>query len=92
MNAVPNTRRNQPVARTDDEIKAELVREFIDDPAIPDAAIRIDVEDGRVILAGDVDWEHERDAAETRAKRTAGVRAVINEIRVVPKASPRESW
>lgn len=70
--------------RTDTEI-AEAVRHALEwDVFVPDTRIQSTVSDGRVTLVGTVDTVTEREDAERAVRNLAGVRGVINRIRVAP--------
>jgi osmotically-inducible protein OsmY len=70
--------------RTDSEI-AEAVRHALEwDVFVPDTRIQSTVSDGRVTLGGTVDTAAEREDAERAVRNLAGVRGVVNKIRVAP--------
>jgi osmotically-inducible protein OsmY len=69
----------------DDEIAKRALRVMQRNTAIPRDAIQVKVEDGRVTLSGDVDWNFERETAERVVQGLYGVRAVANQIKVKPK-------
>lgn len=72
----------------DDQIAGRICDLFAWDALIPADRIQVKVEHGRVTLAGEVDWNFERDAARKAASRISGVMAVNNlvELRRVPTA------
>jgi osmotically-inducible protein OsmY len=53
---------------------------------VPDT-VRLQVTDGRVQLQGTVEWQYQRQAAESAIRWLNGVRGVTNEIAVVPRVS-----
>jgi osmotically-inducible protein OsmY len=57
---------------------------------VPDDRIEISVSHGWVDLAGDVDWQYQRTAAEDAVHSLIGVRGVSNQIVVKPVASASE--
>ncbi|HEY1945536.1 MAG TPA: BON domain-containing protein [Bryobacteraceae bacterium] len=57
---------------------------------VPDEKIKVTARDGFIILEGSVEWNYQRNAAETCARNVAGVRSVTNSITVKPKASSSE--
>lgn len=70
--------------RTDSEI-AEAVRHALEwDVFVPDTRIQSTVSDGRVTLGGTVDTAAEREDAGRAVRNLAGVRGVVNKIRVAP--------
>ncbi|HEX7966651.1 MAG TPA: BON domain-containing protein [Stellaceae bacterium] len=78
-------------ARTaDDEIAARAARILNWDVAVPHGRISIKVEHGIVTLSGEVDWHYQRAEAEYDVRKLSGVRAVINDIIVTPKADAED--
>lgn len=73
--------------RTDPEIAHDIVTSMKVDINVPDDRIKVGVRDGFVTIDGKVDWRFQRDAAESCLKSINGVRAVTNNIEVVPKVS-----
>jgi len=71
----------------DDEIAARAVRILEWDVAVPHDAIAIKVAHGIVTLSGTVDWAYQSAEAEYDVRKLGGVKAVINELRVRPRAS-----
>mgnify|MGYP001599383544 CR=1 FL=1 len=61
------------------------------DPAIQAHKIGVSVEDGIVTLSGFAERYTDKYAAEKRTFSIAGVRGVVEQIRVVPVANPAES-
>jgi len=53
---------------------------------VPEGAVKVQVEKGHVTLSGEVDWAYQRKAAETAVWHLMGVVAVVNEVRVKPRA------
>lgn len=67
-----------------DETIAARIANLIDwDATLPKGAIKVRVKDGGVTLLGEVDWPHQRLAAETSVHRLPGVRTLQNFITVV---------
>lgn len=54
------------------------------DATVPKDAVKVKVDGGIVTLSGQVDWQYQRTAAENGIRPLAGVRGVINQIRVKP--------
>jgi osmotically-inducible protein OsmY len=54
---------------------------------VPDTAVQIKVESGRIDLRGEVEWDYLRKAAEKSIRHLRGVVAVENHIKVKPKIS-----
>jgi Predicted periplasmic or secreted lipoprotein len=73
-----------PFVRTDTEIAHAAVQALKWDIDVPDDKIRLRVENGRVLLEGDVEWQYQRHAAERAIRYLAGVNSVSNLINVKP--------
>ncbi|HVO66658.1 MAG TPA: BON domain-containing protein [Syntrophales bacterium] len=56
----------------------------------PKERIKMIVENGRITLEGQVDWQFQKEAAENAINHLTGVKEVINRIAVKPKMSPTE--
>jgi len=68
----------------DDEIAwraADLLRWHA---TVPSDTVQVKVEDGWVTLSGEVQWNHERSAAEATIRHLVGVRGVSNQIKIAP--------
>ena len=77
-----------PARRHPDEEIAERVQSVLRwDAQIPDARLRIKVEDGLVTLMGTLDWQYQKEDAEARVRQLEGVVGVLNEIVVQPGAT-----
>lgn len=70
----------------DDEIAARAVHLLDWDVAIPRGRISVKVEHGIVTLNGAVDWAYQRAEAEYDVRKLTGVKGVINDIMIVPRA------
>lgn len=66
----------------DDEIAKRALRMLDWNTMIPPDAVKVKVEDGRVTLSGEVDWNFEREAADRLVQGLYGVRAVTNHLKV----------
>jgi osmotically-inducible protein OsmY len=71
--------------RSDAALLEEATRVLGWDALVPAGRVRALVDDGCVTLRGEVDWDHERVAAEQAVTPLLGVRAVDNHITVRPK-------
>jgi BON domain len=63
---------------TDAALSSRIESELFRDPAVDKGRINVNVEDGRVVLRGEVDDPGQRDALEQQAQRIPGVTAVVN--------------
>lgn len=81
-----------PGRRHSDEEIAERVQSVLRwDAQIPDARLRIMVEDGLVTLMGTLDWQYQKEEAEARVRQLEGVLGVANEITVQPGATAADT-
>lgn len=71
----------------DDEIAKRAVHTIAWNTSIPDGAVQIRVQDGWVKLAGKVEWQYQRTAAEDAVRHLAGVTGVANQIEIKPRPS-----
>jgi osmotically-inducible protein OsmY len=78
--------------RTDTDIAQAVLRALEWDIAVPHEKIRARIDDGWVILEGEVALQFQLAAAENAVRRLSGVRGVTNQIRlqVRPSAQPAE--
>jgi len=72
----------------DDEIARRAVDILGWDSMLPREAIRVKVQDGWVTLAGELDWNYQRDIAENDVYRLGGVKGVHNTIQIRRHADP----
>lgn len=81
-----------PVARrrTDEEIAHSAVHVLRWDAEVPDERIQVKVEHGVVTLIGAVDRQFEKEEAEERVHKLAGVRAIDNRIVVRPEKAEKD--
>ncbi len=72
---------------TDAEIAAAALNALKWHPAVMEEKVKITVENGRVRLDGEVEWEYQRSNARTSIENLAGVKSILNFIMVQPKTS-----
>lgn|SRR5512135_2346912 len=72
-------------ARSDELLLEEVTRVLEWDTLVPKGRVLAAVTDGCVTLSGDVDWDHQRVAAEHAVTPLLGVRAIENQLTVRPK-------
>jgi osmotically-inducible protein OsmY len=73
--------------KRDDEVRDELESQLDSEPRINAARLSVAVKDGIVALRGHVSSVAEKELAESAAQRLSGVRALANEVEVVPPGS-----
>jgi len=71
--------------RTDTEIAHAALDALKWDVRVPDDKITLHVEDGRIILQGEVEWQYQRDAAGRAVRHLTGVKGISNFLSVKPK-------
>jgi osmotically-inducible protein OsmY len=74
--------------RSDSEIAMAVESALKWHADVPDDRIRIKVEQGRVVLEGEVDWDYQRQSAAQAVACLTGVIGVDNEIRLRPSTIP----
>jgi osmotically-inducible protein OsmY len=76
--------------RTDPEIARDAVRALESHVSIPSDQIKVTVKNGKARLEGTVDWEYQRELAQSAVKKLRGVAGVVNKIQVKPRVSPSD--
>lgn len=76
--------------RTDPEIARDAVRALESHVSIPSDQIKVTVKNGKVRLEGTVDWEYQKELAQSAVKKLRGVGGVVNKIQVKPRVSPSD--
>jgi len=75
---------------SDADIAAEVVNALKANYYVPDDKIKVTVSKGWVTLEGEVEWNHQKIAAENAVRDLAGVKGLSNLITVKPRVSPSE--
>jgi osmotically-inducible protein OsmY len=76
--------------RTDGDIAEAAVNALKWDVIVPHDQIQVTVQNGRITLEGEVDWQFQRSAAEGKVLHLTGVKGVTNQITIKPKVVPAE--
>jgi osmotically-inducible protein OsmY len=71
----------------DAELRGMALQALIWNAQVPAEAIDVSVHDGWVTLTGHVEWQYQRDEAETTVANLIGVLGVSNKIEIVPTPS-----
>ncbi len=77
-------------ARTDTDLAQAAVDALRWKGPVPDERIKISVTKGWLTLEGEVDWHFQKESAEEAVRHLLGVRGVINQVVVKPRASAFE--
>jgi osmotically-inducible protein OsmY len=77
-------------SRTDPEIARDAVHEIESHISLPSDTIKVTVKSGWVTLDGTVDWQYQKNLAESAVKKLRGVIGIANNIQVKPQTSPTE--
>lgn len=72
-------------AKTDTEIAQAILHALQWHTAVQEEKIQIHVEDGKVTLSGEVDWEYERANARKAIENLEGIKSITNLITVRPR-------
>jgi osmotically-inducible protein OsmY len=75
---------------TDTDIVKTALHTLESDVRVPADKVIVTVNEGIVTLEGEVEWPHQKDAAEAALEHLLGVRGILNEITVKPAVSPTE--
>jgi osmotically-inducible protein OsmY len=74
-------------ARTDPEIARNIMTVFKENVLVPDDKLTVTVKDGWVTVEGSVDWQYQRNAAESVVRKLTGIKGIYNKIEVKPTVS-----
>ena len=77
-------------ARIDPEVARDAVHELESHVLIPADKIKVTVRNGWVTLEGNVDWQFQKNLAESSVKKLKGVIGITNSIQVKPKITPTQ--
>lgn len=75
---------------TDEEIAQACVRALKDNYSIPDDQIKVVVDNGWVKLEGEVEWQYQKEIAETAVRYLTGVTGVSDCITITTGVSPKD--
>ena len=78
-----------PSAPADPEIARAALATLKSELPMSWESIRLVVHQGRVTLDGTVDWQYQRERAESAVRHINGVLGVVNSIRIQPKVAPQ---
>ncbi|HET8670168.1 MAG TPA: BON domain-containing protein [Candidatus Saccharimonadales bacterium] len=73
--------------RTDEDLAKSALRALEDYITVPHERIKVTVRDGWITLEGDVEWNYQKEAAESAVRDLTGVKGVTNLITVKPHVS-----
>lgn len=79
---------NQDLDISDEAIAARCLDVIRWNSAIPDERLQIKVQDGWVTLEGEVDWQYQKEAAQSAVRKLAGVVGINNMLILKPKETP----
>ena len=71
----------------DSEIAKRAVQMFSWNIDVPPGRVKVKVEKGWATISGELDWNYQREAAESVVRNLHGVTGVINEIRIKPRVA-----
>ena len=71
--------------KDDQDIAEAIINQFRWHAQVPDNVVKASVEKGWVELAGEVEWEYQRRAAEKVVRGLTGVRGITNKITIKPR-------
>jgi osmotically-inducible protein OsmY len=76
--------------RSDTDIAQAAVHAIRWNTQVPGDRVTVAVSDGWATLRGMVDWQYQKDAAESAVRPLAGVRGITNDITVGPRVQPSD--
>ena len=88
VRAVANDIVVKPLSQvTDTDIAASALRVLEARSDVPNKKIKTIVKDGVVYLEGELEWKYQKNSAERAVAPLLGVKAVVNQIEIKPKAT-----
>jgi osmotically-inducible protein OsmY len=76
--------------RPDPEIARDAIQRIKSELPFAWDKLRLVVKNGWVTLEGEVEWNYQRERAETVIRRVRGLKGVINSVKVKPRVAPSE--
>lgn len=76
--------------RPDPELAREAAKAIQQELPVSGSMIKATVRNGWITLEGDVEWNYQRERAESAVRRLRGVKGVINLIAIRPRVSPTQ--
>ncbi|TLP81734.1 BON domain-containing protein [Maribacter sp. ACAM166] len=76
--------------KTDQEIAKAAVNALEWNASVPNNKILVKVDDGYIVLTGDVTWKYQKNAAKRTIENLLGVKGVVNNIEIIQKVEPKE--
>ncbi|HLG55565.1 MAG TPA: BON domain-containing protein [Vicinamibacterales bacterium] len=76
--------------RSDTDVAQAAVHSMRWNTQVPSDRVTVAVSDGWVTLRGMVDWQYQKDAAESAVRPLAGVRGITNDVTVGPRVQPAD--
>jgi osmotically-inducible protein OsmY len=76
--------------RTDEDIAQACVNALKSNYSVPQDKIKVVVNSGWVTLEGEVEWQYQKEAAESAVRYLTGVTGVSNLITIKPRISPTD--
>lgn len=74
----------------DDEIARRAADLLMWSTSVPKDSVKVKVDDGFITLLGTVEWNYQRNAAQSAISGMAGVKSVFNKIEIRQKATPAD--
>lgn len=74
--------------RTDEDIAEACVGALKSNYSVPEDKVKVVVNNGRITLDGEVEWQYQKNAAMNAVRYLTGVTGVSNQITVKPHVSP----
>lgn len=68
--------------KTDTDIAANVVKALHDNWSVPDAKVKVTVDNGWITLEGTLTWDYQRQAAKNAVRYLAGVRGVTSKLKL----------
>lgn len=76
--------------RSDQDLAAACLSALQANLLVPEDKVKVVIKHGWVTLEGKLEWQHEKEAAETSVRYLRGVKGVVNKITITPSISPTD--
>ncbi len=75
---------------TNEDIAQAILNAFHWHSEVPENMVKVQVQHGWVTLEGEVEWNYEKQSAETACQFVTGIKGIINQIKVKPKVEAND--
>ncbi len=77
-----------PVHRTDEDVARDILAAWELDESVPTPSLQVLVDQGLVVIEGEVEHAYQREAAEGAVRGIPGVRQIANHVKILARSLP----